>query len=308
MIYTCTLNPSLDYYMEFDEVKLGKTNRSRIEYYEAGGKGINVSIVLNNLMIPSRALGFIGGFTRDFFISLLQKYEFIEPAFTYTEGHTRINVKVKDMETLAETELNAKGPAISEVDMKMMIRRIEKMNRSDMFVLSGNCPDNLVELVEKMIAQCAENKIPFVLDVNTSLYKRLLQYKPLLIKPNLQEMEEISGRVLRNQSELVRAAKECVKQGAENVIISQGAEGSVLINLQGSYHANSIQADIVSTVGAGDSMVAGFVMNYIRSRDIITTFRYANCCGVATAFSKGLATREKIEALYNEIVVEEIKE
>lgn len=306
MIYTCTLNPSLDYFMEFDKVELGKTNRSSLEYYEAGGKGINVSIVLNNLMIPSRALGFVGGFTKDFFISLLQKYEYIEPVFTFIEGHTRINVKVKG--DLLETELNAKGPSITEEDMRMMLRRVERLNRSDIFVLSGNCPDNLVDLTEKMIQLCIENDVKFVLDVNHELLLRLLKYKPFLVRPNIEDLETMFDEVIADQKQLIHAGRRCVELGAENVILMMGKDGSLLINQDGVYHANSIDAEVVNSVGAADSMIAGFVMNYLRSRDIITTFKYANCCGIATAFSKGMATREKIESLYDEILVTKIDE
>ena len=220
MIYTCTLNPSLDYYMEFDKVELGKTNRSSLEYYEAGGKGINVSIVLNNLMIPSRALGFVGGFTKDFFISLLQKYEYIEPVFTFIEGHTRINVKVKG--DLLETELNAKGPSITEEDMRMMLRRVERLNRSDIFVLSGNCPDNLVDLTEKMIQLCIENDVKFVLDVNHELLLRLLKYKPFLVRPNIEDLETMFDEVIADQKQLIHAGRQCAKLGAENVILMMG--------------------------------------------------------------------------------------
>lgn len=300
MIYTCTLNPSLDYYMEFDQVELGKTNRSSLEYYEAGGKGINVSIVLNNLMIPSRALGFVGGFTKDFFISLLQKYEYIEPVFTFIEGHTRVNVKVKGK---VETELNAKGPSITEEDMRMLLRRLDRMNRSDMLVLSGHCPENQLDMTEKMIQRCNENHTKFVLDSGPEIYRRLLPYKPFLIRPDLEDLELMYGEPIFNQEQILEKARRCVAEGAENVIVMLGKDGSLLINKDGAYHANSIDAEVVNSVGAADSMIAGFVMNYLRSRDIITTFRYANCCGVATAFSKGMATREKIESLYDEITV-----
>ena len=303
MIYTCTLNPSLDYYMEFDQVELGKTNRSSLEYFEAGGKGINVSIVLNNLMIPSRALGFVGGFTRDFFISLLQKYEYIEPVFTFIEGHTRINVKVKGRK---ETELNAKGPSITEEDMRMMLRRVERINRSDMFVLSGNCPKNLSEMVEKMIGICHENEVKFVLDINPALYPRLLPYRPFLIRPNLSDLRRLSGQPLETDRQIVDCVRGLYGEEAENIIVMNGRKGSLLINREGAWHANSVEAKVVNSVGAADAMIAGFVMNYLRSRDIISTFRYANCCGVATIFSKGMATREKIDSLFDEIEITRI--
>ena len=185
---------------------------------------------------------------------------------------------------------------------------MERLNRSDIFVLSGNCPDNLVDLTEKMIQLCIENDVKFVLDVNHELLLRLLKYKPFLVRPNIEDLETMFDEVIADQKQLIHAGRQCAKLGAENVILMMGKDGSLLINQDGVYHANSIDAEVVNSVGAADSMIAGFVMNYLRSRDIITTFKYANCCGIATAFSKGMATREKIESLYDEIIVTKIDE
>ena len=305
MIYTCTLNPSLDYYMEFDKLEPGKTNRSQLEYYEAGGKGINVSIVLNNLRIPSRALGFVGGFTRDFFISLLQKYEYIEPVFTFIDGHTRVNVKIQDKHL--ETALNAKGPTVTSEDMRMMLRRLNRLNRSDIFVLSGNCPENLYELTEQMIQLCVENDVKFVLDVDCKVLDRLLKYKPFLVRTTMEGLEETFNEVITSKEQTISDCHKLVEMGAENVIMVLGEDGSLLVNQDGAYHANSVDATVVNSVGVADSVIAGFVMNYVRSRDIITTFRYANCCGIATGFSKGMATREKIDSLYDQTEVTQIQ-
>lgn len=304
MIYTCTFNPSLDYYLEFDSpIEIGKTNRSELEYYEAGGKGVNVSILLSNLMIPSRAFGFLGGFTSDFYLSLLQRYEYLQPSFTFVEGHTRINIKIKGE---SETEFNAQGPVITDSNFDTLLKRVERLDHNDIFVLSGNVQENLRDNVEKMIKMLSENEVRFVLDTNPDMIKRLLKYHPLLIKPNISELELICKHPILSENEIISHAKELVNLGALNVIVSLGDEGSIMVNLDGAYKANAVHDDVISTTGAGDSMVAGFVFNMQRGSGVINAFKYANCCGCATSFSKGLATRDKIEKYYDLINVEKI--
>lgn len=300
MIYTCTLNPSLDYYMEFDEVKLGETNRCRFEYFEPGGKGINVSIVLNNLRIPSRALGFVGGFTREYFIEMLEKYEYIQPSFTYIKGCTRINVKALANK---ETVMNAKGPDVSEEEKRQMLRRVEKLTNIDMLVLSGSCPDNCFEMAETMMQKCVENGVEIVLDTKPSTMQAFLKYRPLLVKPNLSEMEEIFNETIYTQEDIISHGKRLVEMGAQNCLVTLGGDGALLINQDGVFHSGVAEGKVMSTTGAGDSVVAGFLMNYLRTKDILTIFKYASACGSATALSKGLATREKVEEIVNQIQV-----
>lgn len=306
MIYTCTLNPSLDYYLEFDKpCKLKITNRSNLEYYEAGGKGINVSIVLNNLMVPTRALGFLGGFTSDFYLSLLQRYEYLQPSFTTIEGHTRINIKIKDSQ---ETEYNAKGPVISYQNFQSLMKKIERIDEGDIFILSGSIPESILEYVEEIIKTLKENNVPFVLDTNSTITSQLLKYQPLLIKPNIKELEELVQHVVVDQAEIVKYAKMLVEEGAINVIVSLGEEGSIMVNQDGAYYSNTIHNEVISSTGAGDSMVAGFVFSLNRGANVVDAFKYANCCGLATTFSKGLATREKIEQYFNLIEIEKIED
>ncbi len=304
MIYTCTLNPSLDYYMEFDELKIGTTNRCQAEFFEPGGKGINVSIVLNNLKIPSRALGFVGGFTREYFIEKLEKYEYIQPSFVYIKGCTRINVKALGQK---ETVMNAKGPEVTEEEKRQMLRRAERLTNIDILVLSGSCPDNCFEMAEQMMQRCAENGVKIVLDCKPSTMKAFLKYQPLLVKPNLAEMEAIFNEPIRNREDIIAHGKRIVEMGAENCLVTLGSDGALLINRDGVFHSGVAAGKVISTTGAGDSVVAGFLMNYLRSRDILTIFRYASACGSATALSKGLATREKVEEIVDQIEVTRIE-
>lgn len=305
MIYTCTLNPSLDYYMSFDKIEPGKLNRSVEEHYEAGGKGINVSIVLNNLRIPSRALGFVGGFTRDYFMEHLKRYTYIEPNFTYIKDHTRINVKAF---AGLETTLNARGPQVSDEEKRQMLRRIEKLNSYDILVLSGSCPDNCFEMAENMMQYCQENEVKIVLDTKPSTMLAFLKYHPLLVKPNLEELEEMFNGTIFTEQDIVRDARKLVELGAENCIVSLGGDGAILVNKTGAYKTNVAPGSVKNTIGAGDSVVAGFLMNYLRSQDMIQIFRYASACGSATALSHTLCTREEVEALVDQITVTKIEE
>ena len=305
MIYTCTLNPSLDYYMKFEQLEQGRLNRSVEEYYEAGGKGINVSIVLNNLRIPSRALGFVGGFTRDFFMEHLRRYTYIEPNFTYIKDHTRINVKAFDK---IETTLNARGPQVSEEEKRQMLRRVEKLNSYDILVLSGSCPDNCFDMAEKMMQYCQENEVKIVLDTKPSTMLAFLKYKPLLVKPNLEELEDMFEDTIFTEKDIVRDARKLVEMGAENCIVSLGGDGAILVNQTGAYKSNVAPGTVKNTIGAGDSVVAGFLMNYLRSQDMMKIFQYASACGSATALSHTLCTREEAEALVNQITITKIEE
>ena len=300
MLFTCTLNPSLDYYMEFDgPLKEGsRMNRSTLEYFEAGGKGINVSIVLNNLGIPSRALGFIGGFTKDFYISLLAKFDHIIPNFTYINGHTRINVKCH---AERHTNMNAAGPYITDGDMKNLVSKTEKLDVGDYLVLAGVTPEYLEDDVEKMLADLIERKVKVILDTNPDLMKRMLAYKPFMIKTTSTELGELLGRKIETIEETVAAAKEVREMGAEHVMILYHGREAILCCSEGSFQAEILQHDkAVNTVGTGDSLIAGFLMSYLRSRDAVDSFRFGASCGSATAYSKGLATKAKIDALYRD--------
>lgn len=305
MICTCTMNPSLDYYLEFDEnIKNGKLNRSNLEYYEAGGKGINVSIVLNNLGIPTKAFGFIGGFTKDFYISLLAKYENIHPNFTYTDGHTRVNVKLHGKDEV--TDIHAMGPYITHEDMQKLVKKTENMYEQDYFVLAGNTQEWLIDETEEMLKKLINEGVKVSLDTNVKIMQDMLQYKPFLCKTTSKELEEILNIKIENDQQAIDGAKKLYALGAKHVIVLTDTL-AILVNDHGTFTCEFLDQDsVVNTVGTGDSMIAGFLMNYLRTKDSYDSLKFGASCSSATAYSKGLATREKIDAIYQNTVVQKI--
>lgn len=305
MICTCTMNPSLDYYLECnEEIENGKVNRSSLEYYEAGGKGINVSIVLNNLGIPTKAFGFIGGFTKDFYISLLAKYENIHPNFTYTNGHTRINVKLHDKEDV--TDIHAMGPYITHEDMQKMIRKTSSIYEQDYFVLAGNTQEWLIDETENMLISLIQEGVKVVLDTNTKIMQDMLAYKPFLCKTTATELQDILNIKIETLEDAIQGAKQLYQLGARHVLVLTNTQ-AILVNDHGTFTCEYlVKTNVVNEVGTGDSMVAGFLMNYLRTKDSYDSLKFGASCGSATAYSKGLATREKIDAMYQNTVVKKI--
>lgn len=307
MICTCTMNPSLDYYMEFDEFKNEqKLRRSSLEYYEAGGKGINVSIVLSNLGIPSRAFGFLGGFTKDFYINLLAKYEDIRPNFTYIDGSTRINVKLK-LDSVTMRDVHASGPMITHDAMENLMNKVSSLYEGDTFVLAGNVAEYLVEDTEVMLKRAIDNDIKVVLDTVPEIMKKMIAYKPFLYKTTPSELHDITGKDCTTKENVIESAKWLHEQGVRHVIVLLEDGTAVLVSDEGIYESGILtQGPAVNTVGTGDSMVAGFLMNYVRTKDSVDSFRFGASCGSATAYSKGLATREKIDSMYESTVIDKI--
>ncbi|NLH64357.1 MAG: hexose kinase [Erysipelotrichaceae bacterium] len=307
MICTCTMNPSLDYYMEFDKELNGNdaVNRSSLEYYEAGGKGINVSIVLNNLGIPTRAFGFVGGFTKDFYISLLAKYENIRPNFTYINGHTRINVKCS-----AEgqwTDLNASGPIITAEDMDNLKHKVSTLYSQDYFVLAGHTQEYLCSSAEEMLKNAIKDEVKVVLDTNAPLVRKILPCHPFMIKTTMEELPALIDREVKNEADAIAGAKELHEAGARYVIVSDHSRLAYLICKEGTYRVQLTRDEkYVSFVGTGDSLIAGFLMNYMRTKNPLDSFRFGVSCGSATAYSKGLATRANIDNFYETTKVEKI--
>jgi len=307
MIFTCTMNPSLDYYMEFDErLKSGVPNRSSLEYYEAGGKGINVSIVLNNLGIPSSAFGFVGGFTKDFYIKLLSKYEEIRPNFTYIDGHTRINIKASSD---IHTDLNASGPVITDKNMKNLAAKVERLTDGDYLILAGVTQDYLYDDVIDMLAKASKDNVRIILDTNADLMKRMLEYKPFMIKTTPKELGMMYDETPETREEIIALGKRLVAEGCGYVMIVIDNAEALFIYEGNVFASQLVDSDnkALSMVGTGDSLVAGFLMNYLRTSDAADSFRFASCCGSATAYSKGLATREKIDAIYETLELEKIE-
>lgn len=308
MIFTCTLNPSLDYYLESDKnLTPGKMNRSQLEYYEAGGKGINVSIVLNNLGIPSRALGFLGGFTKDFYISLLAKYEYILPHFTYINGPTRINIKMRTAD--GPTDINAAGPYITPEDMNNLENKAERLSKGDYLVLAGNTPVYLAEDVKVMLKKAIEQEVKVCLDTDPGLIRDMLGNGLFLVKTTPEELSVMVDRKIENEEDCIATIRELHECGAENAIVVYDNKKAFISCNAGTFEAMLQEGiEAVNTVGTGDSLVAGFLMNYLRSKDPVDSFRFGASCGSATAYSRTLATREKIDSFYEEKEVREIPE
>ncbi|MFB3169652.1 1-phosphofructokinase [Neobacillus sp. 179-C4.2 HS] len=301
MIYTVTLNPSLDYIVEVDQVTLGELNRTKNETKFPGGKGINVSQVLKRLDVDSHALGFLGGFTGDYIEDFLTSHG-INTDFVKVNEDTRINIKLKSDN---ETEINAKGPNISKENFEALKAKIRELTSEDILVLAGSIPSTMPESTyEELVKLCNETGTKFVVDAEGELLKKVLPLKPFLIKPNHHELGDLFNTVINSCEEVIPYAKELVKQGAQNVIVSLAEKGAVLINKDQAFIATSPKGDVKSSVGAGDSMVAGFIATYEKTKSIEEAFRFSVAAGSATAFSIGLCTREKMEDLLPQVKLE----
>lgn len=301
MIYTVTFNPSLDYIVRVENFKAGKINRTYYENILPGGKGINVSIVLKNLGHDSAALGFKAGFTGNELASRLVNYgvqaQFIEVA----EGMTRINLKMKSDE---ETEINGQGPNILESDIQKLYEQLDTLKAGDTLVISGSVPNTLPgDMYERIMSRLEGRGIDIVVDAERDLLVNVLKYHPLLIKPNNHELGAIYGVELKTRDEVIPYAKKLQEEGARNVLISMAGEGAVFISEKGDIIKSAApKGKVVNSVGAGDSMVAGFLAGMIESDgDYNTAFRMGVCTGSASAFSPDLATREEVEALLKTI-------
>jgi 1-phosphofructokinase len=301
MIYTVTLNPSLDYIVEVDQVTLGELNRTKNETKFPGGKGINVSQVLKRLGVDSRALGFLGGFTGEYIEKFLTSNG-IHTDFVNVSEDTRINVKLKSDK---ETEINAKGPNITEENFAALKRKIRELTSEDILVLAGSIPSTMPESTyEELVKLCNENGTKFVVDAEGELLKKVLPLNPFLIKPNHHELGDLFNTVINSCEEVIPYGRELVRQGAQNVIVSLAEKGAVLINKDLALIATSPKGDVKSSVGAGDSMVAGFIATYEKTKSVEEAFRFSVAAGSATAFSIGLCTREKMEGLLPQVKVE----
>jgi 1-phosphofructokinase len=304
MIYTVTLNPSLDYIVEVDQVTLGELNRTKNETMFPGGKGINVSQVLKRLDVDSRALGFLGGFTGEYIEKFLTSNG-IHTDFVNVSEDTRINVKLKSDK---ETEINAKGPNITEENFAALKRKIRELTSEDILVLAGSIPSTMPESTyEELVKLCNENGTKFVVDAEGELLKKVLPLNPFLIKPNHHELGDLFNTVINSCEEVIPYGRELVRQGAQNVIVSLAEKGAVLINKDLALIATSPKGDVKSSVGAGDSMVAGFIATYDKTKSVEEAFRFSVAAGSATAFSIGLCTREKMEGLLPQVKVEKTK-
>ena len=296
MIYTLTFNPAIDYVMYPSSMTLGITNRSDFEEYFIGGKGINVSLVLRELDQPSTALGFTAGFTG----AAIEKYmknEGVSCDFIrLKKGFTRINLKLKAQE---ETELNGKGPEIDGDELEAMMNKLMALKEGDVLIMAGSIPGSLPgDIYEKIMEMLEDKGVLFVVDAAGKLLVNSLKYKPFLIKPNVQELSGIFARNLDGMDDIIACGKELQQMGAKNVLVSMAGDGSVLIDETGEVHAmGTAKGELIGSVGAGDSMVAGFIAGYLKTKDYAYALKLGTACGGATAFSRGLAKKDKIEEL-----------
>jgi len=303
MIYTLTLNPSVDYIVQLESFHLGDLNRSRGEAKFPGGKGINVSRVLKNLGVSSNALGFVGGFTGKYIEDYLHD-EQVETNFVHVNGDSRINIKLK---TDKETEINASGPRILEEDFQLLKEKIARLTEDDVLVLAGSIPSTLPKnTYQELVKVCVESGAGFIVDAEGDLLKNVLPYHPLLIKPNHHELGELFDTTLSNCEEVIPFGKKLIEAGAINIIVSMADKGAVLINKDTVLIADVPKGQVKNSVGAGDSMVAGFIAAYQQTHDLKEAFRYSVASGSATAFSLGLCTREKIEELLPQVQIKEV--
>jgi 1-phosphofructokinase len=305
MIYTCTITPSLDYTTYLPEFRSGKLNRSEEVYYYPGGKGINVSRVLRRLEVDNIALGFTGGFTGDY-IQYFLRQEGIHTDFIQTEEITRINVKIKADK---ETELNGPGPEISLEQQRQLVSKVQEMKNGDWFVLAGRLPESIAQSFFKDIATiCNDNGVRFVLDTSGSALKELIDMKPFLIKPNEQELGELFDTVIENKQEAHYYAKKLVDKGVQHVIVSMGGEGALLVTKEIAVFAEAPKGIVVNTVGAGDSLVSGFLASFTKDGDPIEAFRSGVASGSATAFRVDLCEKKDVLALLDQVLISSLEQ
>ncbi len=302
MIYTVTFNPSLDYIVRLDSFTAGEINRVNYEQVLGGGKGINVSIVLGNLGHESTALGFTAGFTGEEIKRQLNGFGVQHDFVQLENGFTRINVKVKADK---ETEINGQGPDISEAKREELFEKLDKLQKGDTLVLAGSIPKTLPDdIYEKIMARLEGHGIRIVVDAEKKLLLNVLKYHPFLIKPNNHELGDMFGVKLTTDEEIVTYAKKLQEKGAQNVLISMAGDGAILLTADGRHFKSPApKGKLVNSVGAGDSMVAGFLTGCLESEgDLEKAFYMGVATGSASAFSENLATRPEVEALLKTIV------
>jgi len=300
MIYTVTFNPALDYVVWVDHFTTGSVNRTVEEKIFYGGKGINVSAVLASLGYPSTALGFVAGFTGDEIERGVKTLGFSSDFIRVKKGMSRINVKLKSEE---ESEINGRGPEITTEDVNELFRKLEHLKAEDILVLSGSIPATIDSRIYEMILEKLEGRgILTVVDAEKDLLLNVLKYHPFLIKPNNHELGEMFGVVLENDAAIVEYARRLQDMGARNVLVSMAGDGAMLVaENKEIYHVGIAKGIVRNSVGAGDSMVAGFLAGYLENKDYAHALRLGTAAGGATAFSDGLGTRDEIMRLYQEV-------
>ena len=297
MIYTITFNPSLDYIVNCEDFRLGETNRTSKELIFPGGKGINVSIVLSNLGLDTTALGFLAGFTGEEIRRLIIEKGIRNEMIPIDNGFSRINVKLRSKQ---ESELNGMGPVINEEAIRKLYEKLDKLSKEDILCLSGSIPSSMpATMYSDIMEYLKDRKIRIVVDATKDLLKNVLKYKPFLIKPNNHELGELFDVELSKRDEIEPYARKLQEMGSRNVLVSMASEGAVLLDENGKvYESAAPKGKLVNSVGAGDSMVAGFIYGYLKYQDYEKAFKYGLSAGSASAFKEELAELEDVEKLY----------
>lgn len=300
MIYTITFNPALDYIMNIDNLQVGAVNRSKSEKILPGGKGINVSLVLTNLGVENTALGFVAGFTGKNIEDIVNNHGCKTDFVNLKEGLSRINVKLMGN---PETEINGNGPCIDDEDIKKLYEKLGRLTSEDVLVLAGSVPSSLpVDIYRDIMNYISDKGVKVVVDATGDLLVKCLEYKPFLIKPNNFELEQIFNIKLDSRDDVVKCAFKLKEMGAVNVLVSMGKEGAILVDENSRvYDLMAPDGDVVNTVGAGDSMVAGFLAGLYEKNDYEYAFKLSVATGSASAFSQELAMRDEVMKVYKEI-------
>lgn len=300
MIYTVTFNPSLDYIVSVDDFTLGRVNRTTKELVYPGGKGVNVSLVLKNLGMENTALGFTAGFTGTEIERGLKEWGCLTDFIRIPQGMSRINMKLRSRE---ESEINGQGPEISEEALEELYRKLDVMKQDDVLVLAGSIPNSMPDSsYEQILARVQDKKIRSVVDATGDLLVNVLKYHPFLIKPNNHELEEIFNVPMNSRETIVRYAGKLQEQGAGNVLISMAGDGAILVAEDGSVQESPApEGTLINSVGAGDSMVAGFITGYLKSRSYEEAFHMGIAAGSASAFSERLATQAEVDGILEQM-------
>ena len=301
MIYTVTFNPSLDYIVSVDNFQLGMTNRTSSELMLPGGKGINVSTVLKNLGIRSTVLGFLAGFTGEEIRRQLETLGVKTDFITLDEGLSRINLKLKSIDG---TEINGNGPHIKTEHMEQLMTKLEALKQGDVLVLAGSIPSDVSDDIYEVIMQMLKDRgVMIVVDATKNLLLNVLSHHPFFIKPNNHELGEIFNVKLTTRESVVPYAKKLQEMGAQNVLVSMAGSGAVLLAADGNaYMTPAPKGELKNGVGAGDSMVAGFVAGWLEKQDYEYAFRMGVAPGSASAFSEQLATAAQVQKVYEQLI------
>ena len=307
MVYTVTLNPALDYIVFVNNFSAGTINKMKREVVEVGGKGINVSIILSELGVKSKALGFVAGFTGDEIERRVSDFG-VQPNFVKLQnGMSRINVKLKncdDNNKITETEINSNGPDISDSDLKHLFEQLDELQDGDVLVLAGSVPKSLpTDIYERIMDYVSSKKVKIAVDATGKLLTNTLKYKPFLIKPNLDELGEIFGTKPSSRDDIINLARKLQEMGAQNVLVSMAGDGAFLVSRNGeTFYCNACQGNVKNSVGAGDSMLAGFLSASLKDDfDEEYALKLGTAAGGATAFSDGLAKKNDILQLLKTI-------